>query len=84
LLHFFQSLLIPVEVKAGKAGKLRSLHQFMETCGHHYAVRFYAGSFSVGKIKTPKGKAFYLLNLPYYLSTRLEEYLEWFLKKYPR
>ena len=79
----FQSLLIPIEVKAGKVGKLRSLHQFMETSGHHYAVRFYAGGFSVGKVKTPKGKAFYLLNLPYYLSTRLNEYLEWFYKNYP-
>ena len=34
---------IPVEVESGKAGRIRSLHQFMERCPHRYAVRLYAG-----------------------------------------
>jgi uncharacterized protein len=78
-----RSLLIPVEVKAGKDGKLRSLHQFMNRCDHHFAVRFHANFFSVEKVATPNGKDFYLMNMPYYLATRLDVYLDWFLEQYP-
>ncbi len=79
----YRSRLIPVEVKAGKEGKLRSLHQFMDRTPHHFAVRFHANMFSVEKVSTPSGKVFYLMNLPYYLSTRLEACLDWLLERHP-
>ena len=70
---------IPIEIKSGKAGKLKSLHQFMNAAPHHYAIRMYAGNFSIEKQVTNEGKEFYLMNLPYYLGTKLHEYIEYFV-----
>ena len=75
--------IIPVEIKAGKQGKLRSLHQFVERSDHPYAVRLGAGKFNVEKVKTPGGTQYLLMNLPYYLACKLPEYLKWFVKNYP-
>ncbi len=72
----FKKYLIPVEVKSGSTGSLRSLHQFMDRCEHVYAIRYYAGSFKVEKTQTVKGTPFTLINLPYYLGTQLTNYLE--------
>lgn len=69
--------LIPVEVKSGTEGKLKSLHMYMDMAPHNLAVRIYAGKLSITETKTPKGKMFYLLNLPYYLVSRLEKYVNW-------
>jgi predicted AAA+ superfamily ATPase len=73
----FEGRLIPVEVKSGGEGKLRSLHLFMDAAPHDIAVRFYAGEVSISKVQTPQGKAFNLLNLPYYLGSQIEKYLTW-------
>ncbi len=77
-----KNFLIPVEVKSGGSGKLRSLHQFIDRCNHHYAVRIHQNRFSIERTKTIKGKSFYLMNLPYYLGTMLPDYIEWFLNEY--
>ena len=74
----FDSQLIPIEVKAGSEGTLKSLHLFMDEVPHNMAVRFFAGEMSISKITTPKGKSFQLLNLPYYLVSQIENYLNWF------
>jgi predicted AAA+ superfamily ATPase len=74
---------IPIEIKSGKEGKLKSLHQFIEQVGHHYAVRLYAGEFKVEEHTTPQLKKPYLLmNLPYYLGTKIPEYLDYFVKNH--
>ena len=67
--------IIPIEVKAGKAGKLRSLHQFIDRAPHSCAVRVYSGKFSIEEAKTLAGKKFTLINLPFYLINKLPEYL---------
>jgi len=67
----FKGKVIPIEVKAGKAGRLRSLHQFMDRTEHKFAVRFYAGEKSIEQTKTIKGKKFTLINLPHYCAGRL-------------
>jgi len=77
-----ENLLIPVEVKAGPTGTLRSLHQFMDRTNHHYAMRLYSGDLQVDFIKTGGGKNFKLLNLPYFLSGKLKEYGRWFVDEY--
>lgn len=69
---------IPIEVKSGNAGKLRSMHQFMEVAPHNMAVRFFAGPVSISEVTTPENKHFYLLNLPYYLVSQIKPYLDWF------
>lgn len=68
--------IIPIEVKAGRAGKLRSLHQFIDRAPHSFAVRVYAGKFSMEEAKTIAGKKFTLMNLPFYLVNKLPEYLK--------
>lgn len=78
LVHF-DGKLIPIEVKSGKAGKLRSLHQFMNGAPHDKAVRVYAGNLEITQITTVEGKSYQLLNLPYFLVSQLEKYLEWFM-----
>jgi hypothetical protein len=76
----FQGLAIPVEIKSGATGSLRSLHQFVDACDHGFAVRIYGGELRTEDTLTPAGKPYRLLNLPYYLGTRLPEYLDWFVK----
>lgn len=73
--------LFPIEIKSGKQGTLRSLHQFVERTNHPYAVRLYAGDFSIEEAKTPAGKSYYLMNLPYYLAAKLPDYLSYFMKE---
>ncbi len=75
--------LILVEVKSGHQGRLRSLHEFVDRAPHPYAVRYYAGKLSVERQKTPKGKPYILLNLPYFLGTRLHAYLDWLKDEHP-
>ena len=73
----YEGHLIPIEVKAGKEGKLKSLHLFMDETPGNIAVRFYAGKISITEVKTAKGKEFKLLNLPYFLAGKVREYLDW-------
>lgn len=68
----YNGKLIPVEVKSGKIGKLRSLHLFMDKAPHSIAVRVYQGEYLVQKAKTIAGKEFTLLNLPFYMVHRIE------------
>lgn len=75
----FEGKLIPIEVKSGKVGALKSLLLSMDEAPHHFAIRFYAGELRVTEATTPSGKKFQLLNLPYYLGTQLEKYLDWFI-----
>ncbi len=75
--------LIPIEVKSGEQGRLRSLHQFIDRCPHHYGIRLLQNNYSIEKVKTVSGKSYYLMNLPYYLGTRIPEYMEWFVDNYP-
>lgn len=78
----FYDKVISVEIKSGSEGTLRSLHQFVEATNHPYAVRMYAGEFKVSKTKTPGGKTWLLIHLPYYLGTKINDYLEYFLSSY--
>lgn len=76
--YSFNGKLIPIEVKAGKEGTLRSLHQFMDESDLTFAIRFYSGELKITDVETPKGKNFKLLNLPYFLATQIDGYLDWF------
>ncbi|TNF45055.1 MAG: DUF4143 domain-containing protein [Cytophagales bacterium] len=75
----FRNHLIPVEVKSGSTGTLRSLHQYMDRCPHSYGVRFYSGPLLVEQTQTTSKKQFTLINLPYYLATQLKAYLEMYV-----
>ena len=73
---------IPIEIKSGSTGSLKSLHQFIERTNHPYAIRIYAGGFSVQETKTPNGTPYLLMNLPYYLGTQIPEYINYFIKNH--
>jgi uncharacterized protein len=77
----FNDYLIPIEVKKGKAGRLRSLHEYIDRAPHNYAVRVYSGKLSIDTVKTIRGKKYFLLNLPFYLVGKINDYLDWFLQK---
>jgi predicted AAA+ superfamily ATPase len=71
--------MFPVEVKSGTSGKLRSLHQYLDTSETDFAVRLYAGNIALEEHQTIGGKNFKLLNLPYFLSGKLDDYLTYYL-----
>jgi len=75
----YEGKLIPIEVKSGKEGTLRSLHQYMNTAPHDKAVRLYSGKLKITTITTQENKTFQLLNLPYFLTSEIEAYLKWFV-----
>lgn len=68
--------IIPIEVKSGSSGKMKSLRMFMDKSNSDIAVRFYSGEFEVSQEVTSEGKKFKLLNLPIYLCSVLYDYLE--------
>lgn len=79
----YNNKVIPIEIKSGATGALKSLHEFIERTNHHYAIRMYAGEFNIEEHSTPKqNKPYKLMNLPYYLGTKLPEYIAYFIKNY--
>ena len=60
--------IIPIKVKSGSTGRLRSLPLFTDQVDHVYTVRLYAGPLHIETVKTPNEKSYQLLNLPYFLS----------------
>ena len=76
----FNGKLFPVEVKSGKEGTLRSLHQFMDESDLTFAIRFYSGEINFSNVTTSNGKVFRLLSLPYFLGTQIDNYIEWGLQ----
>ncbi|PUZ30143.1 hypothetical protein GA0116948_101152 [Chitinophaga costaii] len=81
LLYAYKQWIIPIEIKSGSTGTLKSLHQFIEAADHPYAIRMYAGTFQVEKALTPHKKPYLLMNLPYYAGTALPQYIEWFVQQ---
>jgi len=68
--------LIPVEVKSGKTGTLRSLHNFIDENRNNFAIRIYSGVIGIEKIRTPNKKQFVLFSIPFYLLHRIERLLD--------
>ncbi|MCF6271022.1 MAG: AAA family ATPase [Melioribacteraceae bacterium] len=78
----YKDKVIPIEIKSGSVGTLKSLHQFMNKANHPYAIRIYAGEFNVQTTQTREGRPFLLMNLPYYLGTKIYEYIDDFISNY--
>ncbi len=72
----FQNKVIPIEVKSGKVGHLKSLHNFMTQCPHHLAIRVCANTCALETIKIPNSKNYTLLTIPFYLLHHLPFLLE--------
>lgn len=72
-----QQEILPVEVKAGKTGTLRSTFQFLREKGRKRAVRFHTGSFALEAVKLPddEGTTVQLLSVPLYAVGQLDRLL---------
>ena len=75
-LHIFGENIIPIEIKSGAIGRLRSLHQFIDQSDNNIAIRFWTGKKSIEQARTLTGKPFTLLNLPFYMIARINNELE--------
>ena len=73
---------LPIEVKSGAQGRLRSLHQFVDRAPHPYAIRFLKNEFSVERHNTIAGTPYFLMNLPYFLMGRIADYAEYLVSNY--
>ena len=69
--------ILPVEVKAGKTGTLRSMFQFLLEKGRHRAVRFHTGAPALDVVSMPgkSGDSAQLLSLPLYAVGQLDRLL---------
>lgn len=77
LTYKWNNFLIPIEIKSGAKGSLKSLHEYIDVAPHHFAIRFLGNKVSVEKSQTRKGKNFTLLNLPYFAVSQVDHYIEW-------
>ncbi len=84
LLHQYKKYLLPIEIKSGGHGTIRSLHRYLEEANHKFGIRLMANYFSVESVKTPAGIPYLLMNLPYYASSRIPQYVEWFVENYKK
>jgi predicted AAA+ superfamily ATPase len=63
----WNDIIVPMEVKSGASGTLKSLGMFMAQAPERVAIRFYNAPPSVQKnVSTGVGKEFTLINLPLY------------------
>jgi hypothetical protein len=67
---------IPIEVKAGPAGRLRSLFEFMDRVEHNIAIRANTNVYKVEEIKTIKGRPFVLVNVPVYAVAKVRAIID--------
>lgn len=79
LVMTFNGEIIPIEIKSGATGSLKSLHQFINTTHCKIAFRIYGGEFKIEDTLTPAGNKYTLYNIPYYLGTKLYDYIEYAL-----
>ena len=79
-IYLYEGQLIPIEVKSGKDGSLRSLHQFIIQSQQRTAVRFFDQKYSITETATPESAGapsieYRLLNLPFYCAGKVSDYL---------
>lgn len=70
------SRIYPIEVKSGANAHLRSLQVFIDNSDVDIAIRVWSKPFSVDMVVTPNGKNFRLVNLPFYLISRIENIID--------
>lgn len=78
----FGQYIIPIEVKAGSSGKLRSLHQFMAEKNPPLALRLYNGELLQTEVNTTlatqQSAQYTLYSIPFYMISEIERLvLEW-------
>jgi predicted AAA+ superfamily ATPase len=73
-LETYEGTPLPVEVKSGPEGKLRSLHEFMKRSKKaEVALRLYRGSVTRQDVEH-QGERYKLINIPYYHAAKTRDY----------
>lgn len=70
---------IPVEVKSGAAGTLKSMHQYLDRAGQDRGLRLYSGMFKDEQLTVTIGSrqlAYRLTSIPVYLTEHLWRFFE--------
>ncbi len=67
--------LVPLEVKSGSHGRLRSLHQFVERTQSNLGIRIFNSELSIDRVTTPQGFDYQLLSIPLYGVGTLSRYI---------
>ena len=62
-------------MKNGTNAHLRSIQVFMDMSPEDIAIRIWSGNYSIDIVKTPSGKPFRLVNIPFYLIGCINEIL---------
>lgn len=75
-LYIGKDFILPIEIKSGHSGRLRSLMQFIDEAQVNQGIRLSANHFSVENIQTLSQKSFKLYNIPYYHALKINEYLK--------
>lgn len=70
------SRIYPVEVKTGSNAHLRSLQVFMDNTDVDIAIRVWSKPLSIDTVSTPTGKSFRIINLPFYLISRITDIID--------
>ena len=70
--------IVPIEVKSGHNSKIKSMHLFMETSKHDFAIRFWNNPMQKDIVELPNGKKYSLLNLPFYYAELLDKILSYY------
>lgn len=71
----YKSRMVGIEVKSGKEGSLKSLYSFADNTEESFLVRIYSGELRFDEISY-SNKRYKVLNLPFYLITRLYDFLD--------
>ena len=70
-----ENQIVPVEVKSGHNARIKSMHSFMETSKHDFAIRFWNNPMQKDAVELQGGKKYTLLNLPFYYAEMLDKIL---------
>ena len=78
-LYTYENNIIPIEVKAGSRGTIKSLQSYILKKQADLAIRISSAKPSVNQLEAKlnhKTRGFKLINIPFYLSNRLEQILK--------
>jgi predicted AAA+ superfamily ATPase len=76
----FGKNIVPLEVKAGASGRLRSLNEICRSKSFSYAIRFDTNLPSLTTIQLTSELTYHLLSLPLYLASEVNRIVEEYLK----
>lgn len=77
----FGKNIVPLEVKAGASGRLRSLNELCRSKSFSYGSRFDNNLPSVASVKASSELTFQLLSLPLYLASEVDRIVDEYLQR---